>query len=90
MDVTVSFEMEGVARIQGNKRSDAFGEHTQGICRLGLKITKKMRGSSYYLCKTDLMIVGPFAKSARPPPSKKINIVKVYNFDHHHSAPPML
>lgn len=49
MNVTVLFEMEGVARIRG-KRSDALGEQTQFVDRIWHQ--KKMRACDNYLFKT--------------------------------------
>lgn len=57
---TVSFEMEGVARIRG-KRSDVLGEHTRTSTGYGIKKKKRLGANDYYLFKRKLPSVGNFS-----------------------------
>lgn len=76
VNVTVSFEIEGVARIQG-KRWDALGEQTQ-----------KIRADNNFFFKwklpsvSNFVITRPTVKSGVYHP-KKLHIVKPCKFDHH-------
>lgn len=70
MNPTVSFEMEGVARIRG-KRSDVLGEHTRTSTGYGIKKKKKDWEPMIITCLREnyqvlaiFLITSPTAKSA--------------------------
>lgn len=81
MNVTVSFEMEGVARIRG-KRSDAVGEQTQFVEKIWHH--RKKRVDDNYLFKRKRPSVSKHKahceNSTLPP--KRLHIVKPCKFDH--------